>query len=492
MSELTERAATDIVSGLARREVCVVELTEAFLGQVSALNPALNAIVTLDPRALDAARASDRRLAGGAPVRALEGVPFVVKDVVPTRDLRTTYGSLIYEHHVPVEDAASVERLKNAGAILIGKTNTPEFATDLATTNKIFGLTRNPVNLNVSAGGSSGGTAAAIAADMAPIGIGTDHGGSIRIPAAWCGICGLRTSPGRVSNYPNDYGWDTLVAHVQGPMARTVADVGLMLSALAGQDDRDPGSLPDSGHDYAAVARSPAAMSGRHIAYCADLGGVVPVDTEVREATRAAARQFEAMGCHVDEVAVDASDVREIIAGVRGYSLVARYADLVDQHADKMAAQLVGQVSDARKQDLASVAKSERMRTQFWHRVRVVLEKYEFILTPTIGAPSFRLDEPLPTHVGGKPVERFYDVLLTTYAFSLLGLPALSIPCGSTRSGLPIGLQIVGRRLREDAVLGAAAAYAQACPEHFARRPVPLAEAVPLVREFLTPGMRMK
>ncbi len=492
MSEITERAATAIVAGLAKREFSVVEVTEAFLGRVSALNPALNAIVTLNPRALDDAGDSDRRLKTGAPIRPLEGVPFVVKDVVPTKGVRTTYGSLIFEHHVPTEDAATVERLKNAGAILIGKSNTPEFATDLATTNKIFGLTRNPVNLNVSAGGSSGGTASAITADMALIGIGTDHGGSIRAPAAWQGICGLRPSPGRVPNYPNDYGWDTIVAHVQGPMARTVADVGLMLSVMAGQDDRDPSSLPDQRHDYAAVARTAAAMSGRRIAYCEDLGGVVPVDFEVRDATRAAAKQFEAMGCHVEDVTIDASDVREIIAGTRGYSLVARYGDLVDQHADKMASQLVGQVSDARKQDLRSVAKAERQRTQFWHRVRKVLEGFEFILTPTMGAPAFRIDQPLPTQVNGQTVERYYDILLTTYAFSLLGVPALSIPCGSTRGGLPIGLQIVGRRLREDQVLGAAAAYAEARPDHFARRPVPIDEAVPLVAEILTPGMRMK
>jgi amidase len=491
MNEITERDATGLVSGLARRELSVREVTEAFLRRVSEFNPALNAVVTLNPRVLDEAIESDRRLQAGAAVRPLEGVPFVVKDVVPTKSIRTTYGSLLFADHTPSEDAVAVERMRAAGAILIGKTNTPEFATDLSTTNKLFGLTRNPVNLNFSAGGSSGGTASAIAADMAPIGIGTDHGGSIRIPAAWCGICGLRPSPGRVPKYPDEYGWDTLVAHVQGPMARTVADVGLMLAVLAGQDDRDPTSLPDPSHDYATVAGSPGVMSRRRLAYCEDLGGVVPLDLDVRDRARAAAGQFEGLGCHVEEASFDASDVRDIIAGTRGYSLVARYGDLVEQHADRMASQLVGQVSDARKQDLGSLARAERLRTRYWHRVRTVLERYELILTPTIGAPPFRIDEPLPTQVGGQPVERYYDVLLTTYAFSLLGLPALSIPCGWTRTGLPIGLQIVGRRLREDQVLAAGAAYAAARPEHFARRAIPLADAVPLVRETLTPGMRM-
>jgi amidase len=272
MIAITELEATGIVAGLARREFSAREVTEAFLGRVSTFN-AVNAIVTLNRRALDEAAESDRRLRAGSAVRPLEGVPFVVKDVVPTQGLRTTYGSLLFERHTPSEDAVTVERLRAAGAILLGKTNTPEFATDLSTTNKIFGLTRNPVNLNVSAGGSSGGTAAAVAADMAPIGIGTDHGGSIRIPAAWCGITGLRPSPGRVPKYPDEYGWDTLVAHVQGPMARTVADVGLMLAVLASQDDRDPSSLPDPSYDYTTAARLPAIMSGRRVAYCADLGG---------------------------------------------------------------------------------------------------------------------------------------------------------------------------------------------------------------------------
>ena len=491
MSELTRTPATGIVALIGRRETSVREVAAEFLERVHALNPAVNAIVTLNPRFLAEAEAGDRRLAGGAPVRALEGVPFVVKDNIPTRCLRTTFRSLIHEHHVPNEDAVSVERLRAAGAILLGKSNVPEFATDIHTTNKLFGPTRNPANLNHTAGGSSGGTAAAIAADLAPIGLGTDLGGSIRIPSAWCGTVGLRPSPGRVPVYPTEFAWDTLVEHVQGPMARTVADLGLMLAVLAGPDDRDPSSLPVAGHDYAAAAREPLDLRGRRIAYSPDLGGLVPLDPEVREATRLAASRFEALGCSVEEASFDAADVREIIAGTRAFGLVARFADLVERHGDRMAAQLTGQVGDALRQDLRSVGQAERLRSRYWHRVRAFLERYDFILTPTVGAPAFRLDRPLPAEIGGRPVARFYDAILSAYAFSLVGLPAASVPCGSTREGLPIGLQIAGRRHREDLVLGAAAAFAQACPEHFARRPIRLEEAVPLKGDVLMPGVRL-
>jgi amidase len=490
MSELSEKSATELVSLVGGRDVSVMEVARACLDRVHDYNPALNAIVTLNPQFLDESEESDRRLSSGGAIRSLEGVPFVVKDIIGTKGLRTTFGSVIYEHHIPTDDAITVERLRAAGAILLGKANTPEFATDINTTNKIFGLTRNPVNLNVSAGGSSGGSASAVAADMSPIALGTDLGGSIRIPSAWCGVCGMRPSPGRVPVHRPDFGWDTLVAHVEGPIARTVADLGLMLAAIAGPDDRDPSSLAGQGHDYAQAAHRPVSLNGRRIAYSADLSGLFPVDPEVEAATRAAAREFEAMGSIVEEASFDTSDVREIIAGTRGFGLVARFGDLVDRFHDKMAAQLVGQVSDAVQQDLRSVAKAERLRTQFWHRIRTFLERYDFILTPTVGAPPFCINKPLPTRIGHRSIERYYDIFLSTYAFSLVGLPAVSVPCGFTGSGLPIGLQIVGRRLRDDSVLGAAAAYAARCPQHFERRPIPLEEAVPLSGEVVTPGMR--
>lgn len=490
MTELTLVSATDIARLVSEREVSAVEIARVFLERAEQLNPAINAVTTFNHRLIEDAQEVDQRLARGEPPRALEGVPFVVKDNIPTAGLRTTFGSLVHEHNVPTTSALVVQRLQAAGAVMLGKSNTSEFATDINTTNKIFGMTRNPVDPNVSAGGSSGGTAAAIAADMAPVGLGTDLGGSIRIPAAWCGVVGIRPSPGRIPIYPTDYAWDTLVEHVQGPLAGTVDDLGLMLSTLSGQDDRDPTSLPNPVVDYAIAARDRLNLRQVRIAYCEDFGGVVPMDPEIAAITRAAARAFEQMGATVDEVSFDISDIREIIAGTRGFGIVARFADLVASHGDKIAPQLTGQVTDALRQNVQSIARAERLRSSYWHRVRTLLERYEFILTPTVGAPPFRIDQPLPTKVGGKPVERFYDVFLSTYAFSIVGLPAASVPCGWTTLGYPVGLQIVGRRLREDSVLRAAKSYASAAPENFLRRPVRLPESFELDYVIVTPGMR--
>jgi amidase len=468
MSEdIVRKSAAALAADIATKRLSATEVMRAFLDRIAPLNPVVNAVCTLSPRALEDAAECDRRLRAGERPRPLEGVPFVVKDIIQTAGLRTTFGSMIYEHHVPDEDAVSVARLRAAGAVLVGKTNTPEFAHDVNTTNKIFGTTRNPWNLQTTAGGSSGGTGAAVAADFAPIGLGTDLGGSIRIPSAFCGTVGLRPVPGRVPVYPSDFGWDTLVEHVHGPMTRTVEDCGLMLSALAGPDDRDPTSLPAEPRDYLKAARYAGRLDGRRVAYTRDLNGLVLVDPEVARLTAEAARAFERLGASVEEACFDVADVREIIAGTRGFGMVARYADRLDVHRDRMTQQLINQVTDALKLDVRTITRAERLRTAYWHRVRTFLERYDYILTPTISVPAFRLDRPLPTEIGGVPVERFYDVFLTTYAFSITGLPVMSVPCGLTSQGLPVGLQIVGRRLREDLVLEAAAAYARACPEHF-------------------------
>ena len=490
MSVLTELSAAEIARRIARRELSAVEVARESLDRLDVYNAAVNAIVTVNPRFLDSARAIDERLAAGAPARPLEGVPFAAKDNLETAGLRTTFGSLVHEHLVPEEDAICVERMLAAGAVLLGKANTPEFATDVNTTNKIFGPTRNPVDLNTSPGGSSGGSAAAVAADFAPLALGTDHGGSIRIPAAWGGLVGLRPSPGRVPVYRKDFGWDTLVAHVQGPIARTVGDLGLALSVLVGPDDRDPSSLPAEQSDYARAASTVEGLAGRRVAFSVDFGGLYPVEPEVEAAIRAAARNFERMGCIVEEGHFDASDLREIIAGTRGFGLVARFADLIETESERMSVQLVGQVGDGLRQSVRAVGDAERRRTAYWHRARAFMEKHEFLLTPTIGAPPFRLDQPLPTTVGGRSVERYYDVFLPCYLVSVTGLPALSVPCGMTREGLPIGLQIVGRRLREDSVLAAGAAYAAQCPQHFTRHPVRLDRPIHPVRGIASPGMR--
>lgn len=466
---ITERSAGELVDAIAARTLSAREVLGAFIRRLEALDPLVNAVCTVDPDALEAAAQCERRLAGGAPVRPLEGVPFVVKDVIETRGLRTTFGSPEFAQHVPAQDAVAVERLRAAGAILLGKANTPEFASDVYTTNALFGATRNPWDLNTSAGGSSGGTAAALAADIAPIGLGTDFGGSIRVPSAFCGTLGLRPVPGRVPIHPAEFAWDTLVEHVQGPMARHVADLGLMLSVLAGPDDRDPSSLPAQHLDFAAAARAAPDLTGRRIVFSVDLDGLVPVDAQVAALVTRAAQRFETLGCRVVAQGFDASGLREIIGGTRAFAMIARHAERFERDGARLSPTLARQVGEAMRFDARAIAQAERLRSSYWHRVRRLFERCDYVLTPTVGVPAFRIDRPLPDTIGGKSVAHFSDTFLLTYAFSVTGLPVASVPCGLTDAGLPVGLQIVGPRLREDRVLEAAAAYSAAFPLEPAR-----------------------
>ena len=491
MTDLTELTAVDIAAKVAARKVSAREVADAFLARIDKLNPTVNAVVTLAPDARAAADAVDRRIAKGEPVRLLEGVPFLVKDNLETKGLRTTFGSRLMETNVPTEDALCVERLKAAGGIMLGKTNTPEFAHDVNTSNFLFGTTRNPWNLMCTAGGSSGGSGAAVAAGFAPMALGTDLGGSVRIPASFNGIVGIRPAPGRVPFYPTDYAWDTIVPHLVGPLTRTVADAALMLKAMAGPDDRDPTSLPDEGLDLMKAASGAASIKGRRIALAIDLGGIVPLDGEVADLVRQAAKRFEALGAVVEVASFDATDLPEIIAGTRSFGMVARYADRYDRHKDLMTPALKNQVEAAFGVDVRTITRAERMRTAYWRRVTDFMRRFDYVLLPSCGAPPFRLDVPLPDEVGGKKVARYYDIFLTTYGFSITGLPVMALPCGWTKAGLPVGLQLVARRQREDLGLEAASAFAAAHPDVFRLPTVDISQAKPIPPVLPTPGMVM-
>ena len=389
MTEIIDLTAGEIAAAVAGGRLTAEAVMTACLDRVAAVNGAVNAICTLNPNALEAALAVDRRLANGAVARPLEGVPLLVKDNIETKGLLTTFGSNLMRDHLPDFDAIAVERLKAAGAIVIGKTNTPAFAADINTTNDLFGYTRNPWDLGVTPGGSSGGTGAGLAAGMAPIGLGTDLGGSVRVPAAHNGVVGLRPSQGRVPVWSAEFAWDTLVAHVHGPMARCVSDVGLMLQAMAGPDDRDPLSLPTEGADYARAARGGASMGGRRIAVSYDLNGILPLDPEVRDLATAAVRRLVSLGFDAREDFFDVSDLMTIISGTRAFNMVARHADRYDHFADRMPVALRNQVSGALTTSLRTATQAERGRTAYWHRVRTLLTEYDYIVTPAVGAPPF-------------------------------------------------------------------------------------------------------
>ena len=427
-----------------RRAVSPLEVVQAALARIDALNPGVNAFVTLvREEALRDARRATAAMRRGRALPPLFGVPVGIKDVTPTKGVLTTYGSTLFKDHVPDVDALVVERLRAAGAIVLGKTNTPEFAFGPNTVNAVFGATRNPWNLARTAGGSSGGSAAALATGMCPIAEGTDLGGSLRGPAAHCGVVGFRTTPGLIPRHPSALAWDTY--SVEGPMARTVADAALMLSVMAGPDPRSPISYEVDTRALRTAAQTPS-VKGWRIAWTRDLGGLVAVHREVSEVFEEAVRAFRAAGARVEASCPDMSEVPEIVRLSRGFLMVARHADKLPRHRDVLQAGLVENTEQGLALTAADVARGELLRTTLWHCVRAFLEGRDVWITPTTATPPFPLEQP----VLGRS--------FLTYAFSVLGLPAISIPAGFTSDGLPIGLQIVGRRGAEPTVLRAAAA----------------------------------
>ena len=435
---------------------------QAFLARIDAVNPDVNAIVTLvRDAALGDARRATAALRRGASLPPLFGVPVAIKDVTPTKGIRTTHGSKLFENHVPDEDALVVQRLRADGAIVIGKTNTPEFAFGPNTVNNVFGATRNPWNLALTAGGSSGGSAAALATGMCPLAEGTDLGGSLRGPASYCGVVGFRTTPGLIPRYPSVLAWDTY--SVEGPMARTVTDTALMLSVMAGPDDRSPISYDVDQRQLANAAKAPS-VKGWRIAWTSDLGGLMTIDDEVRAVFERAVPVFRAAGARVEHACPDMSDVPEIVRFTRGLLMVARHADKLPEHRAILQDGLVENTEQGLALTSRDVARGELLRTRLWQGVREFLATRDVLITPTSATPPFPIEHAHAVEINGRPVGRILQRSYLTYAFSVLGLPAISIPCGFTSRGLPVGLQIIGRRRGEAAVLRAAAAFEAAQP----------------------------
>ncbi len=458
----TFTSAGELVKLYRARRTSPLEVMQALLARIDAVNPAVNAVVTLArDAALWNARRATAALKRGAALAPLFGVPVAIKDVTPTAGIRTTHGSKLFEDHVPAEDALVVQRLRAAGAIVLGKTNTPEFAFGPNTVNTVFGATRNPWDLSRTAGGSSGGSAAALATGMCPLAEGTDLGGSLRGPASFCGVIGFRTTPGLIPRYPSALAWDSY--SVEGPMARTVADTALMLSVMAGPDDRAPLSYEVDTRQFPAAVKAPS-VKGWRIAWTLDLGGLVLVDDEVRAVFEQAVSAFRSMGARVEAACPDMSDVPEIVRLTRGLLMVARHADKLPEHRAVLQAGLVDNTEAGLALSAREIAEGELLRTRQWQRAREFFETRDVWLTPTMAVPAFPIEHPHILEVNGKPVGKAMQRSHLTYAFSVLGLPAISIPCGFTRAGLPVGLQIVGKRRGEVAVLRAAAAFEAAQP----------------------------
>ncbi|HLE42453.1 MAG TPA: amidase [Methylomirabilota bacterium] len=449
--------ATELVRIIRKRKVSATEVMQVHLDQIARLNPKINAIVTMDPeQALRQAKEVDAAVARGEARGALAGLPIGVKDLLLTKGMRTTYGSVIYKDLVPDQDALLVERERAAGGIILGKTNTPEFGAGGQTFNTVFGTTLNPYDLDRTCGGSSGGSAAALACGMLPLADGTDFGGSLRFPAAYCNVVGFRPSPGRVPTYPTKLGWYTLV--VQGPMARTVGDVALFLSAIAGPDPRSPISIQEPASVFARPLERD--LNGVRIAWSRNLGRypVEPVVTEVLDRQR---RVFEDLGCRVEDADPDMTDADETFDVLRAwrYSIEREYE--YTHHRDQLKKTVVWNTEQGMKLDGFRVARAEANRTALYHRVREFMETYEFIVTPVAPVPPYPVKWEYIAEINGQKLKNYYEFAGLLYAFSNVGVPAISVPAGFTADGLPIGMQIVGRPNRDFDVLQLAHAFEQ-------------------------------
>ena len=459
--------ATELAALIRRKKVSPVEVVDAVLDRVARINPRLNAFVTLteEPARRDA-KAAERAVGKrSAKLGPLHGVPFSVKDLVITRGVRTTFGTPLYRDNVPAEDAPMVERMKAAGGIMLGKTNTPAFGWIGATHNLVFGITRNPWNLERTPGGSSGGASAAAAAGLGPLLVGTDGGGSIRIPASCAGVFGHKPSYGRIPTYPVSGAWS--LSHI-GPLTRTVADAALVMTVCAGPDERDQYSLPGPAVDYVKALRG--SVKGLRVAYADDLGFADAVDPEVRAVCAKAARTFRELGCKLDEVKPAWPSPRECWGEIFCGGIATRLAPYVDRRTE-IEPGLHRIIETTLKNGPTKYVQAWFDRLAWWQHPRAFFEKYDLLLTPTIACPPFAVGLDNPTEIAGKPVEP-YAWIPFTYPFNLTGQPAASVPCGFSRDGLPIGLQIVGRRFDDVLVLRASAAFERARPWAQHRPPV--------------------
>lgn len=439
--DLCELSATALAGHIRRKTVSPVEAAEAALARIEAVNPRLNCFCFVyGDEARDAARAAEKAVMAGAPLGPLHGVPIAFKDMTPMRGRRTTLGSHIFENWIPDHDAVVVERLAAAGAIVVGKTTTSEFAATSFTETKLWGITRNPWNTDRTPGGSSGGSGAAVASRCVPLAEGCDMGGSVRIPASFCGTVGLKPSFGRIPFDILPSQFDTY-CHF-GPLARSVADAALFLDAAQGHDDRDILSLPGR---LAIPNPLPHDVSGLRLALSVDLG-YYAVDPEVEAGVRAAADTFRSLGAAVEEVALPWT--RAITdAGYEHWNayLAAYAAQYLPEWRDRMDPVLVKIIEDGLKMDAVAFKKIEIVRTRQWEGIRPVFRAYDALLCPTMSVPA--------PPVGTTDFDFLYDdehgrfhQFEMTFPFNMISpCPALSIPCGLTRDGLPIGLQVVGR-----------------------------------------------
>ena len=459
MEELSKLSALELGSLISRKEAKSIEVTRALLKRIEELNPRLNAFCTIaHESALEEARFADEKMASGEGKGPLWGVPVSVKDLLETKGIRTTFGSPHFANHIPDRDAVVVERLRAAGCPILGKTNTPEFGCTFTTENPVFGPTLNPWNTRKSPGGSSGGAAAQVAAGMGPLAIGSDGGGSIRVPASCCGVFGLKPHFGRIPSWPRRDSWAAL-SHL-GPITRTVRDAAAFLNVAAGPDDRDRTSLPASSLDY--LKSCDGNIKGLRVAWSPDLG-YGKIDPEVRALCEKAAKAFEGMGCFVEEAQPGLSSPENLFL----QSIAPRMTAWMEKELPDILKESKNPVFQFFRRSTDDLSARDIVRNLFeieelWDRIYAFFQKYELLLTPTIAAPPYDSGSTGPKYVGGEKVSPLLPFF--TFPFNLTGQPAASVPAGFTQEGLPVGLQIIGRRFDEKTVLRASACFEEVQP----------------------------
>jgi len=461
--EICRLTALQLRKAIKTRKLSPVEVVDAVIERVDRINPKINAYCTLVPEnARTEAKKAESKVMKGEPLGPLHGIPVSIKDLSFTKGIRTTGGSKIYENFVPDQDAVFVEKLKAAGAIILGKTNTPEFGWIAVTTNPMFGVSRNPWNTEYTTGGSSGGAAAAVAACLGPIAQGSDGGGSIRIPSSFCGVYGLKPSFGRVpvsADFPSHL-WEGL--SVTGPITRTVSDAALMLEVMSGYDARDFYSIPLKAPHYRSAIRGEPSLKGMRIAWTVDMGYAV-VDKQVAKTIQMAAQVFEKLGCLVEEAHPDAGDPQAAFSTQVSSAVSAQLYDELPQWGKQFDPGLAMYVERSKDILARDYVKARIKHLEYWTKIQIFFEKFDLLLTPVLAVPPFPIGIYSPREINGETVSTM-TWMPFTYPFNITGQPAASVPCGFTQDGLPIGLQIVGRKYDEVSVLKASAAFEKARP----------------------------
>ena len=459
-SELYRLSAADAVAFLHKGEISPLELVEASAARIEATDGALNAMPTLcfERARAHAKRIMENRVANRGDPAWLGGLPISVKDLVAVEGVRTTWGSPLFTDHIPTRSDIMVERLEANGAIVMGKSNTPEFGAGASTFNEVFGKTRNPWNTDKSCGGSSGGAAVSLAAGQVWMATGSDLGGSLRIPASYCSVTGLRPSPGRVPHGPAELAYDLLT--VDGPMARDALDTAIFLDAMCGSHIEDPISLATPVETFAEAVRHKEAHAPTRVAYSPNLG-LFPIDSEVAEICAAAAQRFKGFGAQVEDGGPSFEGAVDIFQTLRATLFSAMKADLLRTRRDALKPELIWNIEKGMALQSEDIGNAEIARTKLYRRMAKFFTTHDLLLCPTVIVPPFDVDIRYIEEVNGHKFDNYVDWLGITFVISLTGCAAVSTPAGFTKDGLPVGLQIIGPPGSDARVLVAAALMEQ-------------------------------